>query len=410
MISRYATRRLLDGLRDTPIVYLQGARQTGKSTLVRAIAKHHHPAAYLTLDTAAVFAAAAEDPERFVMGLDRPVVIDEAQRAPALALAIKAAVDADRHPGQFLLTGSASVMSLSRLSESLAGRMELHTLWPFSQGELSGVRETFVDRVFAAKLLTPEAAPERESSLIDRMCKGGYPEIQARKRQTRREAWFDSYIDSILQRDVRDLANLERLSEIPRLLALLASRVAQPVNFADLARTLAIPQTTLKRYMALMETTFLVRLLPAWFSNIGKRLAKAPKLLLVDTGLLTHLLEANANRLRRDRTLLGHILENFAAMELIKQLGWSGRRCKLFHFRTESGVEVDLVLEDRAGRLVGIEVKCAAALQRQDFRGLETLAEISGRRFVRGVLLYTGATAVPFGRKLHALPLSQLWT
>ena len=409
MISRHATRRLLDGLRDTPVVYLQGARQTGKSTLVRAIAKQHHPAAYLTLDTAAVFAAAAEDPENFVAGLDRPVVIDEAQRAPALALAIKAAVDADRRPGQFLLTGSASVMSLSKISESLAGRMELHALWPFSQGELSGVRETFLDRVFAAKLLTPEVTPDTERTLIDRICKGGYPEIQARKSPARREAWFDSYVDSILQRDVRDLANVERLSEIPRLLALLASRVAQPVNFADLARTLAIPQTTLRRYMALMETTFLVRLLPAWFSNIGKRLAKASKLLLVDTGLLTHLLEVNANRLRRDRTLFGHILENFAAMELIKQVGWSERRCKLFHFRTEGGAEVDLVLEDRAGRLVGIEVKCAASLQRRDFRGLETLAELSGRRFVRGVLLYTGAAVVPFGRKLHALPLSQLW-
>lgn len=408
MISRHATPRLLAGLRDTPVVYLQGARQTGKSTLVRIIAKQHHPATYLTLDTAAAFASSAEDPERFVMGLDRPVVIDEAQRAPALALAIKAAVDADRRPGQFLLTGSASVMSLSKLSESLAGRMELHTLWPFSQGELSGVRETFVDRVFAAKLLPPEATAE--CSLIDRMCTGGYPEIQARKSPTRREAWFDSYIDSILQRDVRDLVNIERLSEIPRLLALLASRVAQPVNFADLARTFAIPQTTLKRYMALMETTFLVRLLPAWFSNIGKRLTKAPKLLLVDTGLLTHLLEADANRLRRDRTLLGHVLENFVGMELIKQLGWSEKRCKLFHFRTESGAEVDLVLEDRAGRLVGIEVKCAASLQRQDFRGLETLAELSGRRFVRGVILYTGATTVPFGKTLHALPLSQLWT
>ncbi len=409
MISRHATQRLLDGLRDTPVVYLQGARQTGKSTLVRALAEQRRPAAYLTLDTAAVFAAAVEDPENFIAGLDRPVVIDEAQRVPALALAIKAAVDADRRPGQFLLTGSASVLSLSKLSESLAGRMELHTLWPFSQGELSAARETFVDRVFAEKLLTPEATPETEFSLIDRICKGGYPEIQARKSPARREAWFDFYIDSILQRDVRDLANIERLSEIPQLLALLASRVAQPVNFADLARTLAIPQTTLKRYMALMETTFLVRLLPAWFSNIGKRLAKAPKLLLIDTGLLAHLLEANANRLRRDRTLLGHVLENFAAMELVKQLGWSARRCRLFHFRTESGAEVDLVLEDRAGRLVGIEVKCAASLQRRDFLGLETLAELSGRRFVRGVLLYTGATVVPFGKKLRALPLSQLW-
>ena len=160
--------------------------------------------------------------------------------------------------------------------------------------------------------------------------------------------------------------------------------------------------------MALMEMTFLVRLLPAWFSNIGKRLTKAPKLLLADTGLLVHLLDVDAARLRRDRTLLGHILESFVAMELIEQLGWSERRCKLFRFRTESGAEVDLVLEDRAGRLVGIEVKCTASLRRRDFRGLEALAEAAGRRFVRGAILYTGATAVPFARDLHALPISQL--
>lgn len=410
MISRHATRCLLDGLRDTPVLSLQGARQTGKSTLVRAMAEQGHSAQYLTLDAAAVRAAAIDDPEGFVAGLDRPVVIDEAQRAPALALAIKAAVDADRSPGQFLLTGSASVLSLPKLAESLAGRMEVHTLWPFSQGELYGVRETFIDRLFRAKLLAPETAPDAERTFVERVCRGGYPEVQTRRNVARRRAWFDSYLNAILQRDVRDLANVERLSEMPRLLALVASRASQLVNYADLARMLVIPQTTLKRYLALMEATFLVRLLPAWSSNLGKRLTKAPKLLLADTGLLAHLLEVDTNRLRRDRTLLGHVLENFVAMELIKQLGWSERRCRLFHFRTEAGAEVDLVLEDRAGRLVGVEVKCAASLQKRDFRGLEALADIAGSRFVRGVVLYTGATVVPFGRKLRALPVSQLWT
>ena len=409
MHGRHATAALLDALRDTPVVYLQGARQTGKSTLVRSIAEREYPAPYLTLDTAAVLAAALNDPEGFVAGLGRPVIIDEAQRAPDLALAIKAAVDADRRPGQFLLTGSASIMSVPILSDSLAGRMELHTLWPFSQGELTGVRETFVDRLFAEKLATPPAAPDTGESLVDRLCAGGYPEIQTRRSHARRQAWFDSYVDAILQRDVRDLANIERLSEIPRLLALLASRAGELLNAADLARTLGIPQTTLKRYLTLLEMTFLVRLLPAWFSNLGKRLAKAPKLLLVDTGLLTHLIEADADRLRRDRTLLGHVLENFVAMELIKQLGWSQRRCRPFQFRTESGAEVDLVLEDRAGRLVGVEVKSAASVKQQDFRGLETLARLSGDRFVRGVVLSTGTTVVPFGPNLFALPVSQLW-
>ena len=409
MTGRHATGPLLDALADTPVVYLQGARQTGKSTLVRALAEREHPASYLTLDSAAVLAAATGDPEGFVSGLRRPVVLDEAQRAPGLALAIKAAVDADRRPGQFLLTGSAGALSLPKLAESLAGRMELHTLWPFSAGELLGVRETFADRMFAPLLSVPETAPDTQDALIERVCRGGYPEVQARKRGARRQAWFDGYVDAILQRDVRELANIERLSEMPRLLGLLASRVGQPVNFADLARTLAIPQTTLKRYVTLMETTFLVRLLPPWFSNIGKRLTKAPKLLLGDTGLLAHLLEADPDRLGRDRTLFGHALENFAAMELLKQLGWSERRCRLFHFRTQGGAEVDLVLEDRAGRLVGIEVKGAASVGRRDFRGLKALTAVAGDRFVRGVVLYTGAAVVPFGARLHALPVAQLW-
>ena len=406
MIPRHATGRILEGLGDTPVVYVQGARQSGKSTLVRSIAERNP---YLTLDTATVLAAASSDAEGFIAGLKRPAAIDEAQCAPALALAIKAAVDADRRPGQFLLTGSASVLSLPKLAESLAGRMELHTLWPFSQGEIAGIRETFIDRMFAAHLDMPETPAETEDALLARICAGGYPEIHARKSAVRRRAWFDAYLDAILQRDVRDLANIERLADMPRLLALLASRIGQLINYADLARTLAIPQTTLKRYMALLKMTFLVRPLPAWFANIGKRLAKAPKLMLADTGLVAHLLEADAARLRHDRTLLGHVLENFVAMELTKQLGWSKLRCKLFHFRTDSGAEVDVVLEDRMGRLVGIEVKCKQSLRKQDLHGLEALAKLTGQRFVRGVVLYTGATVVPFGKRLHALPISQLW-
>ena len=289
MFPRHATLRLQEALADTPVVYLQGARQTGKSTLAKSLAERRS-ASYVTLDTAAVYAAADDDPDGFVAGLPLPVVIDEAQRVPALATAIKAAVDADRTPGQFLLTGSAGVMSLPTLADSLAGRMELHTLWPLSQGETEGTRETFVDRLFASKLATPTAASATENDVIDRICAGGYPEARARQPGRRRNAWFDAYIDAILQRDVRELAQVDRLLDMPRLLALLASRTGQLVNQADLSRTLGLPQTTLKRYLALLETTFLVQRLPAWFTNLGKRLAKTPKLMLVDTGLLAHLL------------------------------------------------------------------------------------------------------------------------
>ena len=408
MTPRHAAAQLLEALDDTPVVYLQGARQAGKSTLAKALAERRS-ASYLTLDTAAVLAAAADAPDGFVAGLPRPVVIDEAQRAPALAVAIKAAVDADRRPGQFLLTGSAGVMSLPRLAESLAGRMELHTLWPLSQGEIEGTREAFVDRLFEAEPPSAAKAPDPEADVVDRICAGGYPEARGRRAGRRRSAWFDAYVDAILQRDVRELANIERLLDMPRLLALLATRAGQLINHADLARTLGLPQTTLKRYLALLETTFLVWRLPAWFANVGKRLAKAPKLMLVDTGLLVHLLDADAARLRRDRTSLGHVLENFVAMELTKQLSWSRRRCRLFHFRTEAGAEVDLVIEDRDGRLVGVEVKGTATLRPQHFAGLRALAELAGDRFVRGVVVHLGADVVPFGPALHGLPLGEIW-
>ncbi len=409
MIHRHLTGRILDSLSDTPVVYLQGARQTGKSTLVQAIAKDNHSAEYLSLDTAAVLSAAQSDPEGFIAGLAGPVVIDEVQRAPALALAIKSAVDAERRPGRFLLTGSASVTALPHLSESLAGRMELHTLWPFSQGEINERRETFVERVFKPKPALLEIQHLSERDLIEQILVGGYPEPLVRKKSDRRHAWFDSYITTTLHRDVRDLSNIDKPADVSRLLALLASRTCALVNYAELSRSLSMPQTTLKRYMALLEATFLIRLLPAWSSNLGKRLVKSSKLVLGDTGVLGHVLGLDRQYLGRDRTLLGHVLENFVAMELMKQLGWSQCRCRLFHFRTTAGQEVDFVLEDSAGRLVGIEMKSAATIGAKDFRGLKVLAELTGNRFQRGFILYTGHTVVPFAKNLQAVPVNHLW-
>jgi uncharacterized protein len=410
MIKRNLTPRILASLQDTPVVYLQGARQTGKSTLAQHIATDQRPARYLSLDNLAVLSAAESDPEGFVAGLQGPVVLDEIQRAPGLALAIKSAVDTDRRPGRFLLTGSASALALPRLADSLAGRVELHTLWPFSAGEMLGRREAFIDRAFSSIFDTPLTPDGPKADVIDRLLVGGYPEAIARKTAERRYAWFESYITTILTRDVRDLANIERLSEIPRLLALLGSRLAELVNYAGLSRSLAIPHSTLKRYFALLEATFLVRLLPAWFANIGKRLTKSPKLLITDTGLAAYLLGLDRQRLQSDRGMLGHLLENFVAMEMTKQLSWVTTRAKLFHFRSESGQEVDLILEDAAGRIVGIEVKAAISLDAQDFRGLKALAELSGERFLRGFVFYLGDVVVPIAKNLWALPAALAWS
>jgi hypothetical protein len=410
MIRRNISRALLEALADNPIVLLHGARQTGKSTLAQWVATEEHPARYLTLDDAGMLAAARGDPTGFIGGLEGPVVLDEVQRAPELFMAIKASVDRDRRAGRFLLTGSADVMLLPDLSESLAGRMEVLTLWPLSQGEVEGVKEGFIDAVFSDAFPNKMKIRENISKLLARIVRGGYPVIHGRASEERQKAWFGSYVSTILQRDVRDLANIEGLTQLPRVLSLLAARASSLLNLSELSRSVAIPQTTLKRYMALLETTFLVRTLPAWSGNLGKRLVKAPKLLLCDTGLMSSLLGLDRTRVAADTNLRGPLLENFTVMELEKQHAWSRTRPRLFHFRTQTGQEVDIVLEDSAGRLVGIEVKAGAAVNSQDFKGLRAFAEIAGRRFHRGVVLYTGTESIPFGPQLRALPLSALWS
>lgn len=409
MIKRHISASLLEALGDNPVVLLHGARQTGKSTLAQWLASNQHPSRYLTLDDAGVLAAAQGDPGGFIAALKEPVVIDEIQRAPELFMAIKAAVDRDRQPGRFLLTGSADVMLLPRLSESLAGRMEILTLWPLSQGEIDGIEESFLDAVFGNDLPTKIRIRQDWSGLLARMLRGGYPVVQGRLTEDRQKAWFSSYVSAILQRDVRELASIEGLTLLPRLLSLLAARSTSLLNISDLSRSVAIPQTTLKRYIALLEMTFLIQTLPAWSSNLSKRLVKAPKLILNDTGLMAYLLGLSRERLATEGTLAGPLLENFVVMELRKQTAWSRTRPQVFHFRTLTGQEVDVVLEDAAGKLVGIEVKASGTVDGKDFRGLRALAELTGRRFQNGVVLYSGSECIPFGPRFHAMPVSSLW-
>jgi predicted AAA+ superfamily ATPase len=409
MKRRNLAPQILAALRDTPVVYLQGPRQAGKSTLAQALRDEGHDADYFTLDDAATLAAAQNDPDGFVSGLPERVILDEVQRVPELFRAIKRSVNAKRKPGRFLLTGSAQALVLPKLSESLAGRMEVLTLWPFSQGEIAGRREGFVDACFAREFKPGKFADTSWPSLTERIANGGYPEVLTRKDTARRQAWFGSYITTILERDVRDLANVTGLRDLPRLLRLAASRAMSLLNFADLSRDAAMPQTTLQRYWALFEATFLVRSLPPWHTNLGLRLVKTPKVLLGDTGLLCHLLGLDAARLQADDLMTGAALECLVASELTKQISWSETRPGLFHYRTHTQQEVDFVLEDARERLVGIEVKKTASPASSDFKGLRHLSEQTGKKFLRGILLYTGSTSVAFESNLHALPVSSLW-
>ncbi|HLE83443.1 MAG TPA: ATP-binding protein [Thermoanaerobaculia bacterium] len=410
MLQRHITPRLLAALSDTPVVLLHGARQTGKSTLVRNLDRTAHPARYLTLDDATVLSSAAGDPQGFVDGLEGPVILDEVQRAPELFLAIKRAVDRDRRPGRFLLTGSANVLLLPRLAESLVGRLEILTLWPLSQGEIHGRREGVIDALFSGEEPEWREAEGDFAAVWNEVLLGGYPEVRTRDLAERRREWFGAYLTTILQRDVRDLSRIEGLTEVPRLLSLLASRLGNASNFAELSRESGLPQTTLKRYLTLLETTFLVQRLPAWSGNPEKRLTRAAKLLLTDPGLAAHLMGVEGERDTARQEDRGRLLECFVFAELRKAISWSRTRPRLFHYRTRSGGEVDFMLEDAAGRCVGIEVKAGASAGGRDFRGLRELGETLGERFLYGLLLYAGREPVPFGKKLHAVPLENLWT
>ena len=392
---------------DTPVVLLNGARQTGKSTLVKWYMETVGEGRYLTLDDATVLAAATEDPAGFISGLDGPIVLDEVQHAPGLFSAIKVKVDRDRRPGRFLLTGSADVLLLPNLSESLAGRMEILTLWPFSGSELAGSKNSFVDRVFSKGSLSSTPPLESRRDILRRIVTGGYPEAVSRKSVRRRDAWFSSYITTILQRDVRDLANIEHLTLLPGLLRLLAARSSSLLNNAELSRTLGIPQSTLKRYMALLETTFLVQPLQPWSANLGKRLVKSPKVMLCDTGLMAHLLGIDSSE-EPPSHIIGALVENYVVMELRKQIGWSTTRANIFHFREQTGKEIDIVLENAAGQIVAIEVKASSTVDKNDLKHLKFLRTKLGDKFVRGVVLYLGEEEVSFDKTLQAVPLGSL--
>ena len=402
MYKRHLEGPLREALADTPVVLLMGARQVGKSTLAQTLVPADR---YLTLDDATVLAAAEADPAAFVEQFDALTVIDEVQRAPKLLLEIKASVDRRRRPGRFLLTGSANVLTGPKVAESLAGRMEILYMWPLSQGEIARRPEGFIDALRRERLPAAPAPIERHE-LIDRALRGGYPDALNRS-EPRRLSWLRSYITSVLARDVRDLANIDSLTALPRLLALLASRAAGLLNLADISRTAGIPYTSLQRHLALLEKTFLVHQIDAWATNLGARVLKSAKLLLVDSGLAAALLDLRRSQLA-NHPMFGHLVENFVLMELRKQCSWHAEQPTLYHFRTPKGAEVDAVLEIQ-DQVFGIEIKGTGTVTGDDFRGLRILADIAGKRFRRGVVLHLGQRVVPFGAHLHAVPLSALW-
>ena len=392
---------------DTPVVLLVGPRQAGKTTLVKQIAADSGQFRYLTLDDALTLLSAQEDPVGMVRSLDR-AVIDEIQRAPGLLLAIKKSVDEDRRPGRFLLTGSANLMALPTVADSLAGRMDTLSLLPLSQSEISGQTANWLDRVFADRL-PAVGSSVRGDDLVARVLRGGYPEALTRSTDRRRTAWARQYLDAIIQRDVRDVAGIDKLDQLPRFLRALAPMAGQMCNYTQLGGQVGLDGKTASRYLGVFEQMYLLKRVDVWARNRLNRVVKTPKLQFVDSGLLAVLLDLTSEVMQQGRTRFGNVLETFVFGELLKLSTTAQGDHRLMYYRDADKVEVDVVIENAAGQLVGVEVKASATIKESDLRGLKKLAGLAGSQFKMGVLLYDGTEELPLGDRVWAAPLSSLW-
>ena len=417
MISNSLTVRavqalLLETLKDSPVVLIHGARQCGKTTLAQEIAcpRGYH---YISLDDDNQRAAAEADSQGFILSLPELCVIDEIQRVPALFTAIKASVDANRQPGRFILTGSANVLLLPQLADSLAGRMEILTLRPFSWHERVGqttaptLLQTLLDGELGEYILAPGSYPRLGARLSKILIQGGYPAAITRATERRCQKWYSDYATTLVQRDIRDLARIHNLDVMPRLLAAAASQSSRLYQITELAAPFGLNRHTIREYVALLQQIFLIDELPPWFSNRLKRLIKTPKLHLTDTGLAAALLGVTHKQLNNDRELLGQLLESFVYQELRKQAEATGLPFQFYHMRDKDGLEVDIVVE-QGQRIAGVEVKAAASVSAADFKGLRKLQQNTSRDFMGGMLLYDGDSLLSFGGGLYAVPLRLL--
>lgn len=407
LYPRFAERQLTAALADSPVVLIHGPRQCGKTTLAQLVGEREGYA-YLTFDSEVTRGAAEADPIGFVDALPPRVILDEIQHVPRLFSAIKSAVDRDRSAGRFILTGSANVLLVPSLSDSLAGRMEVLRLHPLAQAEIESHDSRFLDRLLGDGF--PFIRVQRLGpDLAQRLVAGGYPPALARTAGPRRAAWHRNYLNAIVQRDVRDLTRIASLESLPRLLALAATQTACLFNVSSLAASFQLSRPTIRDYLTLLENLFLIGTLQPWHTNRVSRMVKTPKLHLGDTGLAAALLGAGKETLLEDRKMLGQLLETFVFQELQRTAGGRDDALRFFHFRDRDGVEVDVVIEQGARAVAGVEVKAGATVTDADFSGLRKLRREAGQRFRRGIVLYDGESVMPFDDRLQAVPIRLLW-
>ena len=405
MYPRFVEQQIKEALGDTRVVTLTGPRQAGKTTLVQRLAGTNMP--FFTLDNATTLDAATKDPVGFIRNMDR-AIIDEVQRVPELLLAIKESVDNDQRPGRFILTGSANLMTLPRIADSLAGRMEMIRLLPLSQGEIRGVKPTFLNDVLKGEVPAVRT-PVFADKLLETVLAGGFPEAIKRKTWNRRQTWHLNYIDALIHRDVKDITQIYKIQQLHDLVQMASHYNGQLVNYSGIGSPLDMSHTITRKYLGILEQLFLIHKLNPWYSNQLKRLTKTPKLHFVDTGLLAALQGISIDMLQTDRQLFGPILETFVLTELLKLASWSGGRLEFSHYRDKEKNEVDIIMRNPSGFVVGIEVKASATVTTADFKGLRKLAAACNDRFSIGLVLYDHDKIIPFGDRLYAAPVSAIW-
>lgn len=412
LIPRGIETELRDILSVSRAAAITGPRQAGKSTLAKQLQAAGVLANYYTLDDEAMRAAARADPDGFALSLTRPAVIGEVQRAPDLMLAIKQILDGDQMPGQFLLTGSADLLTTSVIADALPGRVEYVSLWPLSQAEVEGKSSSVLDALLAGEPPRVSGASKGKGASAELVVAGGFPDARTRAAH-QRARYFRSYVRTVLGRDLPEIGEVRAdSSKLERLLRLLAARTGGLVNYAALARELGLDDKTARAHVELLIQLFLVYRLRPWSTNLGARQVKTPKLMLTDTGLAAALVGVDAARYSapEEGALSGMLFETFVGMELVKQATWASAPVELFFYRDTEKREVDLVVESASGEVAGIEVKSAASVSAWDARGLALLRDKLGRRFKLGAIIYAGEQTLPIGDRIWAVPVSGLWT
>ncbi len=360
-----------------------------------------------SLDNAYARQAAGDQPADFVLS-DKLLIIDEVQRDPELLLSIKETVDADPRPGRFLLTGSARILGLRTLPDTLVGRMETIELWPLSQGEIDGAPDGFVDAIFHHGPQLKHRSEEDRKGYVERVARGGYPDALVREGK-RRTRFLRSYVSDLINRDVIQLAAISQADEMRALVTMLADRSGQLIVPANIAADLDISRWTVGRYLALLREVFLIKRIPAWRKRVGSRAVSTAKTAFVDSGVATSLLNLDTKALSEVGGPLGPLLEGFVMMEIARQLTWCEQEVEMYHYRTRDKVEVDIVLENARGQVVALEIKAGSTVRGDDFRGLRHLEERLGEKFLVGAVLHTSQETMSFGPKMRAIPIAAIW-